>query len=277
VAAEPHRIADQVGQLDTLHLEHAHALRLTLPARLLAFTTSAVGAKAVVLALLTSRDEAVRNRQLTRLANELEPAELKVVRRCLPQTETLAPMLRLPTLFQVFPQLRRLPPQERVVLCALADELIAADARIDVFEFCLATLLGTLLRDELDARASHGNLSLRQVKLELQLLFVVLGGAGAPDPHQVRTACSAGMAALGLGESGMHELQTDWARQLRPALVRLEKLRLPDKRLLIEALVRTVAHDATLNVAEAELLRTVCAILHCPMPPLLPATAPGAG
>jgi hypothetical protein len=35
-------------------------------------------------------------------------------------------------------------------------------------------------------------------------------------------------------------------------------------------MVTTIAHDDLLNVAEAELLRTVCAGLHCPLPPILP-------
>ena len=60
-------------------------------------------------------------------------------------------------------------------------------------------------------------------------------------------------------------------RELGVALSRLEKLQLSAKKAVIEGLVKTVAHDNMLNVAEAELLRTVCAILHCPLPPLLAA------
>ncbi len=54
------------------------------------------------------------------------------------------------------------------------------------------------------------------------------------------------------------------------SLRRLEKLQLFAKKAVIEGLAKTIAHDDVLNVAEAELLRTVCAALHCPLPPLLP-------
>jgi hypothetical protein len=47
------------------------------------------------------------------------------------------------------------------------------------------------------------------------------------------------------------------------------------KKGVIEGLVSTVAHDRRLAVAEGELLRTVCAVLHCPLPPILAAGAPG--
>jgi hypothetical protein len=58
--------------------------------------------------------------------------------------------------------------------------------------------------------------------------------------------------------------------QLGAALPRLEKLHPLAKQAAIEGLVKTVGRDGMLNVSEAELLRTVCAILHCPLPGLLP-------
>ena len=41
------------------------------------------------------------------------------------------------------------------------------------------------------------------------------------------------------------------------------------KEMLVEALVDAVSSDQRVSVAEAELLRTVCAVLHCPLPALL--------
>ena len=57
------------------------------------------------------------------------------------------------------------------------------------------------------------------------------------------------------------------ADQVEPSSNTLEK-RQPDQALqkLIEGLVRTVASDGQLKVEESELLRTTCALLHCPMP-----------
>ena len=51
-----------------------------------------------------------------------------------------------------------------------------------------------------------------------------------------------------------------------PVLDTLEPM---GKELLVEGLVAAVSHDGRLNVAEAELLRVVCASLHCPLPPML--------
>jgi hypothetical protein len=40
------------------------------------------------------------------------------------------------------------------------------------------------------------------------------------------------------------------------------------KEQLIRALVAVIGADRRLSVDESELLRTVCALLHCPLPPL---------
>src|SRR4030095_3882515 len=120
------------------------------------------------------RDPPIRDRQLAGLSKALPVAEVGAVRDALPLAEGLAPMLRLPALLQVCPALRRLPILQRQSLARIADDLIRADARIDVFEFCLARLLGTLLRDELEARAPHGNVSLADAADDIQVLFAVL-------------------------------------------------------------------------------------------------------
>jgi hypothetical protein len=38
---------------------------------------------------------------------------------------------------------------------------------------------------------------------------------------------------------------------------------------LVEGITATVSHDGRINVAESELLRTICGVLHCPLPPML--------
>ena len=41
------------------------------------------------------------------------------------------------------------------------------------------------------------------------------------------------------------------------------------KQVLVEAITAAVSHDGQVSVAESELLRTICGVLHCPLPPTL--------
>ena len=274
VPVQPRNVAAQVGSVDTIHIEQAQALRIALPDALREFVESTGRARAVVLALLLSRDPPIRERQLAQLAKAVPVAELGAIRDVAPLAEGLAPMLRLPALLQVFPALRRLPVAARQALTRIADDLIRADARIDVFEFCLAQLLTTLLQDELEARAPHGNVSLADAVDDIQVLFAVLAGFGAADEREARMAYEAGMSTVLPMNRPAYLAIEDWPRRLGDSLQRLEKLHPFAKKAVIEGLVKTIAHDDLLNVAEAELLRTVCATLHCPLPPILPGVIP---
>jgi hypothetical protein len=53
------------------------------------------------------------------------------------------------------------------------------------------------------------------------------------------------------------------------ALEKLDRLPAMIKAELVKALTVTLSHDGKVTVSEAELLRAVCIILHCPLPPFV--------
>ena len=38
---------------------------------------------------------------------------------------------------------------------------------------------------------------------------------------------------------------------------------------VLESITAAISHDGRINVAESELLRTICGVLHCPLPAML--------
>ncbi len=122
-------------------------MREQIPPVLRDFSDTGAHARSMVLALLLSRDPAIRDVQAQRIAQEYGSGELSVVNTAIAAAASIDPMLRLPALLQLFPTLRRLPLAERQRLNVLVVELIHIDASIDVFEFCLAKLLEMMLND----------------------------------------------------------------------------------------------------------------------------------
>ena len=271
VPAAARSIAAQVGQVESIHIAHAQELRLRLPDALRQFTDGPAQARALVLAMLLARDDAVRATQLRALAGSLSPVELAAVEGASRLARELDPMLRLPALLQLFPALRRLALADRQSLQQLTTELIQADNRVEVFEYCLARLLAMLLEDQMQASAPHGSLTLEDAVQPIHVLFATLARVGAADDREARAAYETGMQAVLPMRRPPYVAYTDWPRRLDAALPTLESLQPFAKQALIEGLVRTIASDERLNVEEAELLRTTCALLHCPLPPLLTA------
>jgi Zn-dependent protease with chaperone function len=258
-------VSSLAGSLDAIHIQKAQAIHAALPGSVREFQSPG-RAQAFVLALLLSKEPAVRQRQYDLLGKSLSVGNFAVVQQIVPVVDAIDPMLRLPALQQVFPSLRRVPIVQRRALAQLASHLIHADARIDAFEFCLAKLLETLLNDELDARVPHGTLSLEDAQDEINVLFATLAQLGTPDEHSAQIAYEAGMTVVLPMRPPEYSALSDWPRQLSNALPRLGLLDPVAKKTVIDGLVKTITSDEVMTEAEAELLRTVCALLHCPLP-----------
>ncbi|HEV2703087.1 MAG TPA: M48 family metallopeptidase [Steroidobacteraceae bacterium] len=264
-AADAGSIAAQVGRPQPANVAQAQVMREQIPPVLRNFSDTGAHARSMVLALLVSRDPAIRAAQAQRIAQEYGAAELNVVNSAIMAAGTIAPMLRLPALLQLFPTLRRLPLAERQRLNAQVSDLIHLDSNIDVFEFCLAKLLETMLNDAAGNAPPYGSLSLENAVEPVHIIFCTLARCGSDAEAEIRTAYAAGISGV-LSRYPDYATYDDWPQRTSAALGALDQLQLPAKQKLIEGLVRTVASDGRLKVEEAELLRTACALLHCPMP-----------
>jgi hypothetical protein len=179
-------------------------------------------------------------------------------------------MLRLPAVLQLIPALRALPEAERVLYVRTIRDLTRMDPDVSVFEYALEKIVIRALSARTGTREPHGRLPLSDCAASLGIVFAVLARHGSNDPDQARHAYEAGLAPLLPRHRPAYSVIDDWVPLFDGALDELGNLRVAAKQLLIEALVRTIAHDAALAPAEAELLRAICAVLECPLPPVLP-------
>lgn len=186
----------------------------------------------------------------------------------------LHPLLRLPLAELAFPMLRQRPLPELESVLDTIEALVHADADVSLFEYCLGTLLQLQVRESLEPRrhAGFGRGRLHQARQQAADLLAVLAEAGHPgDANGARHAYLAGMQRL-LPQQHIAYAPPAAAERLRvldeawPVLDALAPLA---KERLVEAITVAIGHDGRITVAEAELLRTVCGVLHCPLPPVL--------
>jgi hypothetical protein len=178
--------------------------------------------------------------------------------------------LRLPAIEAVFPGLLGLLPHEQHALLETLAAMEREDGQTELFESCLNLLVRHGLGDERNG-VSAGRGSLWHVGGSLQTLLSIVAMHGAPDDVGARNAAyRAGTDFMGGAAAPPIAVPPNWAAALDASLGKLARLGPTDKRRIVAALTATVAHDGRLSLAEAELLRTLCAILRCPLPPLLP-------
>jgi hypothetical protein len=185
----------------------------------------------------------------------------------------LNPMLRLPLASLAFPQLRRRPRAELRNFMDTVFALVHADGEVSLFEYCLGRLLRTQVAEALDPSRSwvpgDRRLGHAEVTAAVVTLLSVVAQAGHENPADAPRAYLAGLARVYPRLSAPYAPPKDLLGALDALWPRLDRLEPMAKELLIEALVAAISHDGRVSVAESELLRTVCATLHCPLPPML--------
>jgi len=289
LALLPLSIVATVGNPGAAQLTTAAQRRSDIPPNLRDAAHSPQDALAVVLAVVLSQDTLTRERQIAHLHTriKLAPNVFTRIEALASQSARLEPMLRLPLLEIAFPALRQRPPEQLRALVILVDELLHMDGQVSVLDYALARLLRVQLTETLMPRAGRPRqptLKLHTLQSETQTLFTAMAQAGHDDAHSARAAFDAGMRQLlpmatpeyndkTKEAERSRTLPSDWITTLDRALTRLDFLPPTIKQALIEALVLTVTHDRQVTLGEAELLRVVCASLHCPLPPLVAAVA----
>lgn len=270
VPAAAHRIAAMTGGPGPQHLAFAVALRQALPEALRVSAAAPEQARALLLALVGSAEPALRDTQYELIAKQLGASAVDTVRRTAAVADALPPLQRLPAVLQLFPALRALPESERQTLAALLHDMVRADGKVSVFEYSLEKLASRALLPQIATQPPHGRLGIEERAAQLGIVFAVLARQGARDATQAGQAYEAGLAPLLPRIRPGYGVIEEWVPLFDRALDDLRGLQVMAKQLVIEGLVRTIAHDEWLAAEEAELLRAICAVLECPLPPVLP-------
>jgi Zn-dependent protease with chaperone function len=274
VTLAPAALTARVGQPQAQHYDCAAMLHQALPAPLLAAARDQERAVPLIFALLLDpAGEAVRGEQQQLIARDFGAAAAALAQELQPQLAALHPAQRLPLADIAMPSLRRLPRERLLQLVRTVVELTYADGQVAVFEWCLGRVLRLHISEALQpARAgAPGRRRLEQGGGEAGLLLSTVAGFGQDDETSARRAYASGMQKLPLRQAPAYRAvdPVGWPAALDQALRILDELEPAAKAQLLEALGATIAADGKVTVEEAELLRAVCAGLHCPLPPLL--------
>jgi Zn-dependent protease with chaperone function len=271
IALTPKKVVKQVAKPGSDDYQTATAIHTTISERVRTFAYMADRCVQVVFALALDAGAEVRDKQLRIIEKRYDAAMRAGVEEIAGEIADLHPMQRLPLAQLAFPALRRRQrPLLQTFLIAL-NELIQADGRVQLEEYCLAKLVGVQVIDALDpskAKTSGSN-KLADCKREVTDVLAIIARYGNDDAGEAERAYLLGMNEVLPDAIDVYAPPEDFAMALDKALPKLDLLAPMGKELLIKGLTRAIGADGKVAVSEAELLRTICAALHCPLPPQL--------
>jgi Zn-dependent protease with chaperone function len=267
----PPAVVAQVGAPQANDYVRAGALVRAIPDVLQRAARERDEAVPLLFGLLMAPPGKVRERQQYELAARHDE---RLARQALDYADRLAELPRilyLPLAAMAMPVLRRRPRAELEKFMDGCFALSHADGKVDLFEYCLGRLLRIHVRDALDPAGTWvaGNRRLADLTTPAVTLLAVLAQAGHDDPAAAMRAYLAGLSLVFPRLNSPYRPPADALGALDEVWPVLDALEPMGKELLVEGLVAAVSHDGRLTAAEAELLRVVCASLHCPLPPML--------
>lgn len=271
ISLTPGKVIAQVAHPGTDDYRTANTIHDAISEKLRALAYMGTRCQQVVFALAIDTDAAMRGRQLGLLEERCDANTRKGVEEVLAETDALHPMQRLPLAQLAFPALRRqLRPRLQAFLDVL-HALIHADGEVRMEEYCLAKLIKVQVMDALDPSRAQptGSSKLTACADEVADALAILAEYGAGNEADAERAYLVGMNEVLPDDISPYRQRAEWMQALDRALPILDMLSPVGKELLVRGLTAAIGADGMVSIVEAELLRTICATLHCPLPPQL--------
>jgi hypothetical protein len=265
--------AAQITQRGTLptqdDIANASAIRTSIPERLRVAAHMPTGAMQLIFALTLDNDVQRRTQQLGVIEKYFDAAMRSGSDELCQGMSDLHPLQRLPLAQLAFPSLRRLPRPQLQTFLIVLNQLALIDGKSAIEDYCLGKLISVQVVDALDpskARPS-GSQKLPTLAAELADIFAIVAEYGSDNEADAERAYLLGMHEVIPNAIPAYAERKEWSLALDKALPKLDQLLPAGKELLVRGLTQAISADGVVTVVEAELLRAICAALHCPLPP----------
>jgi Zn-dependent protease with chaperone function len=268
----PRESAQLVGTVDDRKVDIAKRMLAAIPEGVRERAREPEGAAAIVVALILANQEAVMQAQLAATKGAGAGRLADAARAIAIEMRSVGPACYLLVVDLALPALKLASAEARSELLGALQAVIHADRRVSIFEFVVFTLVRLQLSPRAGPGAPKYN-SLADVSAEATFLLSLVVHAGCHrGPNADRDAAAAfqaGAKEMGLTGATLLDRRALALDQAGDVLDKLRDLAPLPKAVLVKGLFAAVSADGSIRIIEAALMRTVGAVLDCPLPPLL--------
>lgn len=259
-----------VGNPTSASYEAGARIRKAIPEHLADLAHNPTTAVPLIYGLVFDRSQDIRNVQYGIVAQYHGRQMADEAWRCGAQLADLDPSLRLPLASIAFPSLRSRSEAQTRLITSVLRELIHAEGQVNIFEYCLGTLVFVGLHETLTSASpwSDRRQNLASAQNAISCLIAVLAQTANSDPSAAAAAFQAGISVV-YPQARIPLLPVQGVLALEQVWPVIDGLEGNDKATLIASVVTTITADRVVTEEESELLRTVCGVLHCPVPPVV--------
>ncbi|HAC34378.1 MAG TPA: hypothetical protein DCF45_07660 [Gammaproteobacteria bacterium] len=269
-------VVELIGKPGEQQLARAVEIHRAIPQSLLDQLHSQRGARALCLSLLLSGNNAIQQLQLECLRAELrgnERADDNQVTQLVAQIaamggqlQRLSDELRLPLLDIALPVLSMIPVSQIRAHLRTMRAVMLVSQQVELRQYVIFAICRAQLLPSGDRVARHR--SLQKVIAQVMIVTAIVARAGHDDEAEAEAAFLAAMNGAGVADMKLPAVSKTGIGALEKSLRELTDLALMPKMKLVEVLATAILHDDEVRIDEREILRAICEILDCPLPPL---------
>ncbi|WP_068545152.1 M48 family metallopeptidase [Thalassotalea crassostreae] len=265
------QVLKNIGNVDDQQLATAKQIISEFPEDVFTAIHDITGARAFIYCLLLDDDEIVLNRQLRRIKEFGDKDMIDHVLALRESVNSLEVRHRLPLIDIAIPTLKQLSQGHFELFEVNMEQLIDADGKWDLFEWILQKLMVKHVASHYQKthhkRQRQARLS--QCQQELGVLFGFLLQHGNRSEEQITFLKPVLTKETGVANIEFPDGKSLKVEYLEVALNRLANIAINDKPKLIRACLCIITVDKIFSVKEMELLRAICDVIDCPVPPHL--------
>ena len=275
IEARPEDVVASTGTVSSDGVRKAAKIVARLPSQLLEAAQHPYSATLLACLLLLPDEKRERRKMIRKgLSGILEKNDLAEILRIEKFMGDLDPHARLPLLEMAAPALRMLTKSQEKDFLKRIDEIIKRDTRIDLREFCYATIIDFCLHGsgKLRGRNRKRYRKIKELAPDFSRVLSVLSDAGQDDSRNRQRAFTAARKELDGKVKLKYEAGGVEMAKLRRSVGRLARSTPDIREKALMACSHCVLADGIIEVEEAELLRTFAHALGVPVPPFLAST-----
>ena len=273
------QLVSQVGTMQSASLIHAQELLQSLDAAIAQSAQEPCGAMALLFYVLLDADLEVRHKQFQILEQGAAKEVYRVFASLVNRHLQIKEYQRLPILDICLPTLKQLSNEQYQSMRGCVHDLIYADEKVSLFEFCLESIVihtldlwyGYTGAPRKTQKRGAGALLEPVSRMLFALAFLC-----NDDKARAYEAYLAGTDHCGihqrfrLSADEQQQVQVHW---LEDALHIIETAKPDMKHAILQASIACVSTDQQITIEEYEVLRAIASLLECPLPPLAGLTA----
>jgi Zn-dependent protease with chaperone function/uncharacterized tellurite resistance protein B-like protein len=276
IPLDPTGVLRRVGLPGVEQFLFAAAVLDGLPRPILDAAYDPYSARALVYALLLDRDAAMRKQQLDALRTKADEFSVLETQRLSALVDQLADEARQPLVDVTLPALKRLAGVQYTAFRESIETLVAADGKIDLFEYLVSGVLLRSLDVHFQRRAVPAvrYRAITPLVPPLATVISTLAYAGQDTPAEVQQAFQQGVASVGKPMALVPQEECTLTA-LDAALDQLAQAAPQVKKRIVGAAAACVGADGKVTPKEGALFRVVASVLGCPVTPLSPSLVGG--